>query len=196
MSQSKYAKIIGSVMFLMNCTRPDIAYAISRLSRYTHNPSHEHWTALTRLLRYLKGTMDLGLHFAGYPIVLEGYGDVNWVSDNDETNSMSGYVFTLGGGTVFWKSSKQTCKARSTMESEFVALEMAGIEAEWLRTLLADIPLWTKPTTSISLHCDSQAAIGRAKNKLYNGKQRHMRLRHNIVRQLINNGVIALEFVR
>uniref|UniRef100_A0A2N9FSN7 Retrovirus-related Pol polyprotein from transposon TNT 1-94-like beta-barrel domain-containing protein n=1 Tax=Fagus sylvatica TaxID=28930 RepID=A0A2N9FSN7_FAGSY len=155
--------------------------AYSRLSRYTHNPSHEHWTALTRLLRYLKGTMDLGLHFAGYPIVLEGYCDANWVSDNDETNSTSGYVFTLGGGAVSWKSSKQTCKARSTMESEFVALEMAGTEAEWLRTLLADIPLWTKPATSISLHCDSQAAIGRAKNKLYNGKQRHMRLRHNIV---------------
>uniref|UniRef100_A0A2N9I4V3 Reverse transcriptase Ty1/copia-type domain-containing protein n=1 Tax=Fagus sylvatica TaxID=28930 RepID=A0A2N9I4V3_FAGSY len=183
-------------MFLMNCTRPDIAYAVSRLSRYTHNPSHEHWTALTRLLRYLKGTMDLGLHFAGYPIVLEGYCDANWISDNDETNSTSGYVFTLGGGAVSWKSSKQTCKARSTMESEFVALEMAGTETEWLRTLLVDIPLWTKPATSISLHCDSQAAIGRAKNKLYNGKQRHMRLRHNIVQQLINNGVIALEFVR
>ena len=82
------------------------------------------------------------------------------------------------------------------MESEFVVLEMAGTEAEWLKTLLADILLWTKPTTSISLHCDSQVAIGRAKNKLYNGKQRHMRLRHNIVKQLINNSVIALEFVR
>ena len=70
--------------------------------------------------------------------------------DNDETNSTSGYVFTLGGGAVSWKPSKQMCKARSTMELEFVALEMAGTEAEWLRTLLADIPLWTKPATSIS----------------------------------------------
>lgn len=62
-SQAEYAKIIGSVMFLMNCTRSDIAYVVSRLSRYTHNPGSEHWTALRHLLRYLKGTMDWCLHF-------------------------------------------------------------------------------------------------------------------------------------
>ena len=84
-------------MFLMNCTRPDIAYAISRLSRYTHNPAYEHWNALTRLLRYLKGTMNLGLTYTGRPIVLEGYCDANWISDNDKTNSTNGYIFTLGG---------------------------------------------------------------------------------------------------
>ena len=94
------------------------------------------------------------------------------------------------------ESSKQTCNARSTMESEFVALEKASIEAEWLRNLLADIPKWDKPLPSISFHCDSQAAITCARNKIYNGKKRHVRLRHNIVRQLISNGVIAMEFVR
>ena len=96
-AQSEYAKIIGSVMFLMNCTRPDIAYAISRLSRYTHNHAYEHWNALTRLLRYLKGTMNLGLTYTGRPTVLEGYCDANWISDNDKTNSTNGYIFTLGG---------------------------------------------------------------------------------------------------
>ena len=81
------------------------------------------------------------------------------------------------------------------MESEFVALENAGTEAEWLRNLLADIPKWDKPLPSISLHCDSQATIACARNKIYNGKKRHIRLRHNIVRQLISNGVIVMEFV-
>ena len=76
-AQSEYAKIIGSVMFLMNCTRSDIAYAVSRLSRYTNNPAYEHWNALTCLLRYLKGTMNLGLTYTGRPIVLEGYCDAN-----------------------------------------------------------------------------------------------------------------------
>jgi hypothetical protein len=99
-SQSEYAKIIDSVMFLMNCTRPDIAYAVSRLSRYTHNPAREHWNTMTRLLKYLKGTMNLGLTYTGHPAVLEGYCDANWISDNDETNSTSGYVFTLGGGAI------------------------------------------------------------------------------------------------
>ena len=106
-AQSEYAKIIGSVMFLMNCTRPNIAYVVSRLSRYTHNLAYEHWNALTRLLRYLKGTMNLGFTYTSRP-TLEGYCDENWILDNDETNSISGYVFTLGGGAISWKSSKQT----------------------------------------------------------------------------------------
>ena len=195
-SQEQYAKIIGSVMFLMNYTRPDIAYAVSRLSRYTHSPNRDHWNALIRLLRYLKGTINWGLHYHRTPCVLEGYCDANWVSDNDEIHSTSGYVFTLASGAISWKSSKQTCIAKSTMESEFIALELAGQEAEWLRSLLADIPLWGKPTPSVSMHCDSQAAIGVANNQSYNGKRRHIRVRHAIVRDLIRNNVISLEYVK
>jgi hypothetical protein len=195
-SQSEYAKIIGSVMFLMNYTRPDIAYSVSRLSRYTHNPSHEHWDALKRLLRYLKGTMDWSLHYSKFPGVLEGYCDANWVSGNDEINSTSGYVFTLGGGAVSWKSCKQSCTAMSTMESEFIALELAGHEAEWLRNVLADIPLWGKPAPSVALHCDSQAAIAVANNHAYNGKKRHIRLRHKAIKELLSSGVISLDYVK
>ncbi|KAA0045096.1 ty1-copia retrotransposon protein [Cucumis melo var. makuwa] len=125
-SQPEYAKIIGSVMYLMNYTKSDIAYAVSRLSRYTHNPDRYHWDALRHLLRYLKGTIDYCLHFNKFPAVLEGYCDANWVTDNDEVNSTSGYVFLPGGGAISWKSAKQTCIARSTMEFEFIALELAG----------------------------------------------------------------------
>ena len=75
--QNKYAQIIGSLMFLTNCTRLDIAYVVSRLSRYTHNPSIEYWDAISKLLRYLKGTLDFGLSYCGYPTVLEGYCDAN-----------------------------------------------------------------------------------------------------------------------
>ena len=82
------------------------------------------------------------------------------------------------------------------MESELVALENAGFEAEWLRSLLIDIPLYTNSIASICMHCDCQAAIARAKNKIYNGKSRYIRWRHNIVRQLIDNGVMSLDFVR
>ena len=88
-------------MFLMKCTCLDIAYAVSRLSRYTHNAAREHWNAITRLLKYLKGTMNLGLTYTGHPAVLEGYCDTNWILDNDETNSTSGYVSTLGGRAIF-----------------------------------------------------------------------------------------------
>ncbi|KAL0352264.1 UNVERIFIED_CONTAM: Retrovirus-related Pol polyprotein from transposon TNT 1-94 [Sesamum calycinum] len=146
--------ILGSVMFLMNYTRPDIAYAVSRLSRYTHNPNKEHWVALRRLLKYLKG-----------------------------------------GGAISWKSAKQTCIARSTVESKFIALELAGQEAEWLRNLIGDIPLWGS-TAPVSLHCDSQAAIGIAKNYAYNGKRRHIRLRYSAIKELLKNGIISLDYVR
>ena len=177
-------------MFLTNCTRPDIAYVVGRLSRYTHNPSIEHWDAISRLLRYLKGTYDYGLSYCGYPTILEGYCDANWISDTDEVKPTSGYVFTLAGGAVSWKSSKQTCIVRSTMESELVALEKAEFKSEWLRSLLIDIPLYTNSIASICMHCDCQAVIARAKNKIYNGKSRHIQWRHNIVRQLIDNGIM------
>ena len=195
-AQSEYAQIIGSLMHLMNFSRPDIAYAVCRLSRYTHNPAREHWDALVRLMKYLKGTINYGLLYSGFPAVLEGYSDANWISDSDETKSTSGFVFTLGGGAVTWKSSKQTIIARSTMESEFVALEMAGSEAEWIRNFLSDIPLGTRPRPSVSMHCDCQSAIAIAKNKAFNGKSRHIRLRHNIVKQLLKDGIISIDYVK
>ena len=129
-SKKRYSQIIGSLMYLMNSTRPDIAYAVTRLSRYTHNPDKSHWIALNRVARYLKGTIDYGLMFGSTPPVLEGYSDANWISDSDEIKSTSGYIFTLGGGVVSWKSSKQTCIARSTLESKLIALEKTCSEAE------------------------------------------------------------------
>ena len=97
------------MIFLTNCIRVDIAYAIGRLSRYTQNLSIEHWDAISRLLRYLKGTFNYSLSYCSYPIILEGYCDANWISNTDEVKPTSGYVFTLAGGAVSWKSSKQTC---------------------------------------------------------------------------------------
>ena len=84
-------------MYLMNATRPYIAYSVSMLSKYTSNPGKGHWEALVRVLRYLKYTIPYGLHYTRYPPVLEGYKDANWIFNNIETKSTSGYVFTLGG---------------------------------------------------------------------------------------------------
>ena len=108
----------------------------------------------------------------------------------------SGYVFTLGGAAVSWKSSKQTCIARSTMESEFIALDKCGEEAEWLRQFLEDIPRWPKPVPAICIHCDSQSTIGMVQSNMYNGKSKHIRRRHNTIRQLISTGVITIDYVR
>ena len=195
-NQLEYSRIIGSLMYLMSCTRPDLAYAVSRLSRYTSNPSESHWRSLTRLLRYIRYTREYGLHYTRDPAVIEGYCDANWISDIKDSRSTSGYVFTLGGAAISWKSSKQTVIARSTMESEFIALDKAGEEAEWLRQFIEDIPRWPKPVSAISIHCDSQSAIGRAHSAMYNGKNRHIRRRHNTVRQLLSTGIITIDYVK
>ena len=162
-------------MYVMNCTRPDIAYSVSKLSRYKSNLRVYHWKAIIRVLRYLRYTQNYGLHYTRYPAVLEGYNDANWIFDMKDTKSTSGYVFTLSGAAVSWKSSKQTCIVRSTMESEFIALDKAEEEAEWIRQFLEDIPIWPKPVPAICIHCDSQSAIGRAQNDMYNSKSRHIR---------------------
>ena len=106
--QLEYSRIIGSLMYVMNCTRPDIAYAVNKLSRFTNNLGKYHWKALVRVLRYLRYTLNYGLHYLRYPVVLEGYSDANWISDTNDSKFTSGYVFTIGGDAISWKSSKKT----------------------------------------------------------------------------------------
>ena len=142
-------------MYLMSCTRLNIAYAVNRLSRYTSSPGAMHWQGIARVLKYLRFTRDYGLHYTRYPAVLEGYNDANEISNVKDSKSHSGYVFTLEGGAASWKSSKQTVIARSIMEYEFIALDKCGEEAEWLCHFLKDIPRWPRPVPPICMHCDS-----------------------------------------
>jgi hypothetical protein len=128
-------------MYLASAMRPDISFAMSKLSRFVSNLGDDHWRALERVMRYLKGTSNYGIHYSGNLKVLEGYSDSNWISDADEIKVTSEYVFTLGGGTVSWKSCKQTILTRSTMEAELTALDTATVEAEWLHELLIDLPM-------------------------------------------------------
>ncbi|GJU69628.1 ribonuclease H-like domain-containing protein [Tanacetum coccineum] len=195
-SQLEYSTVIGCLMYAMTCTRPDIAFAVGKLSRYTSNPGTQHWKTIQRVLKYLKKTMDYRLIYFGYPSVLEGYTDASWISNTEDNSSTSGWVFLLGGGAISWASKKQTCVTGSTMKSEFVALAAAGKEAEWLKTLLLEIPLWVKPMTPISIRCDSTATLAKAYSQMYNGKSKHLGVRHSVIRELITNGVVSIEFVR
>nr|KAJ0186750.1 hypothetical protein LSAT_V11C900460560 [Lactuca sativa] len=195
-SQLEYSRAIGCLMYAMISTRPDIAYVVGRLSRYTSNPSSHHWQAVSRVFKYLKGTINYGLAYSGYPSVLEGYSDASWIDNLEDHSSTSGWVFLLGGGAISWASKKQTCITNSTMESEFVALSVAGKEVEWLRNLIYEIPLCPKPISTISIRCDSAATLAKAYSQVYNGKSRHLGVRHSMIRELIMTGVISVEFVR
>ncbi|GKA45301.1 hypothetical protein Tco_0738097 [Tanacetum coccineum] len=103
---------------------------VGRLSRFTSNPSRQHWQEITRVFKYLKGTMNYGLSYMGYPSVLEGYSDASWINHVKDSSSTSEWVFLLGGGAISWASKKQTCITGSIIESEFVALAAVGKEAE------------------------------------------------------------------
>ncbi|GKB27836.1 zinc finger, CCHC-type containing protein [Tanacetum coccineum] len=120
----------------------------------------------------------------------------SWISNTKDNSSTSGWVFLLGGGAISWASKKQTCITNSTMESEFVALAAAGKEAKWLRNLILEIPSWSKPIAPISIRCDSAATLAKAYSQMYNGKSRHLGVRHSMIRELIMNGVLSIEFVR
>ncbi|CAM8929163.1 unnamed protein product [Rhodiola kirilowii] len=195
-SQLEYLRVIGSLIYAMTSTRPDIAFAVGKLSQYTSNPSKDHWQAVHRVIRYLKGTMNLGLVYSEFPSVIEGYSDASWISNEEDHSSTSGWVFLLGGGAISWTSKKQTCISSSIMESEFVALAATSKEAEWLKNMIHEIPLWERPISPISIHCDSAATLAKVYSHVYNGKSRHLGVRHSAVRELITHGVISVDFVK
>ena len=105
-------------------------------------------------------------------------------------------MFTLGAVAVSWGSNKQTCISHSTIEAEFIALATTGKEVEWLRDLMMNIPFVANSMSTILIHCDNQATLARAYNGAYNGKSRHISIRHEYVRQLIQDGIISISFVR
>ena len=196
-AQLEYASAIGSMMYATHCTRPDIAFAVSKLSQYTANPGTEHWKAVGRVFGYLKRTSTFELTYSSASGILEGYSAASWIDDRSNSKSTGGWIFTLAGGAISWASKKQTCIALSTMESELIALAAAGKEAEWIKDLLLDIRLWDTPMPSIPIYCDNEATLSLVYNSVYNGKcSRHVGLRHNFVRQLIEFGTIKVVYVK
>ncbi|XP_050121395.1 secreted RxLR effector protein 161-like [Malus sylvestris] len=127
--QTKYASIIGSLRYATDCTRPNIAYAVGVLCRFTSNPNVEHWRAIERVMRYLMKTINFGLCYEKLPAILEGYSDADWNIFSEDSKATNGYVFNIVGTAVSWKSKKQTILAQSTMESEIIALATASEEA-------------------------------------------------------------------
>ncbi|GJU64560.1 zinc finger, CCHC-type containing protein [Tanacetum coccineum] len=167
-SQLEYSRVIGCLMYAITCTRPHIAFAVGKLSRYTSNHGTQHQQAIQRVLKYLKKTIDYRLTYTVYPSVLEGYIDASWIINTEDNLSTSGWVFLLA----------------------------ASKEVEWLKNLLFEIPLWSKLITPISVSCSSAATLTKAYSQIYNGKSRHLGVRHSMIRELITNEVVSIKFMR
>ena len=128
-NQKDYASIISSLRYATNYTKPNIAYSVGVLSRFTCKPSKDHWLAIERVMRYLIDTKNYGLFYKKYTPVIEAFSDANWNTLSGDSFSTTSYIFTLGSGAICWKSKKQTIIANSTMEAELIALASASEEA-------------------------------------------------------------------
>ena len=189
--QQLYQSLVGSLMYLSVCTRPDIAYAVSTLARFSNKPNRSHWTAAKRVLRYLRGTDDYGIAFTKSDSgECMGYSDADWAGDQEDRRSTSGYLFLMTGGPVSWKSRKQESVALSTAEAEYIALSSAAQETVWLRRLITELGSELEgPTTLME---DNQSAIAMAKNPQFHGRAKHIDIRHHFIREKVNGGDIKL----
>ena len=135
-----YLSAIGALMYLANCTRPDIALAVNLLARYSAAPTRRQWVGVKTILRYLQGTIDLGLFFPkNHDLTMVGYADAGYRSDPHNAKSQTGFVFLCGGTTISWRSCKQTLVTTSTNHSEIITLYEAACECVWLRRMISHI---------------------------------------------------------
>ena len=186
-----YQSIIGGLMYAATATRPDISYSVSMLSKFNSSPSEAHLTAAKRIIRYLKGTVNLGLKYCkSEEGQLIGYADADWAGDLDDRHSTSGNVFLMAGGAISWMSKKQATVALSTSEAEYVALSSATQEAVWLRRLLTDLKATPrKPTVLME---DNQGAIAIARNPVSHARTKHIDIRYHYVCEALQEGTIDL----
>ena len=153
--------VVGSLMYVMICTRPDIAYAVGVVSRYMSNPGKKHWEVVKGIIWYLNGTRKVCICFGSKGACVEGYTDADYARDMDKRRSTLGYVFMFTSGVVSWQSRLQNCTSLSTTtEAEYIATTEACKEAIWLTRLVRDLGMTVEMPT---LHCDSQSAIMLAK---------------------------------
>ena len=152
MSKVPYASAIGSIMYAMISTCSDVSYALSITSRYQSDPGEGHWTAMKNILKYLRRTKDVFLVYGGEEeLVVTGYTDASFQTDKDDSKSQSGYVFTMNGGAVSWKSSKQETVADSTTEAKYIAASEAAKEGVWIRKFLIELGVFPNASSPLDL---------------------------------------------
>ncbi|KAG8474282.1 hypothetical protein CXB51_033938 [Gossypium anomalum] len=178
--KKEYKSLIGYLLYL-TATRPDLMHAVSLLSRFIHCCDISHFKAAKRILRYVKGTLKLGVMFKREnELKLIGYSDSDWEGFADDMRSTSGYFFTLGSGVFCWSSKKQQTVAQSTAEAEYIAATTAVNQASWLRKLLYDLNEEQVEATEIKV--DNQSAVAIAKNPVFYEKTKHFKIKYHFVR--------------
>ncbi|CAI7805234.1 unnamed protein product, partial [Closterium sp. NIES-54] len=191
-----YPELVGCLMYLMTCTRPDLAYPLSLLARYVAPGRHRkvHLDAAKRVLRCLCSTSGMGLVLGGRArVVLIGHGDSSWVDDLATQRSSQGYTFSLGSGSVSWRSTRSSSVLGSSCEAEIYAGAMAAEELRWLTYLLTD--LGEAPRSPPVLYVDNKAMLALCQEHRLEHRTKHIALRYFLARELQQRGQLRLAYV-
>ncbi|CAI7789078.1 unnamed protein product [Closterium sp. NIES-54] len=191
-----YPELVGCLMYLMTCTRPDLAYPLSILARYVGPGRHrpEHMAAAKRVLRYLCSTSGLGLVLGGRrPVVLTGHADASWADDQATQRSSQGYTFSLGSGSVSWRSTRSSSVLGSSCEAEIYSGAMTAQELRWLTYLLTD--LGEQPRSPPVLYVDNKAMLALCREHRLEHRTKHIALRYFLARELQQRGQLRLAYL-
>ena len=181
----KYQSAVRSLLYLLTRSRPDLAFAVGNAARYCSQPSQQHWSAVKRIFRYLRGTTDLGLLYQPDNADLAGYSDADWAGDINDRKSTSGYVFMMSGSAISWRSKKQSSVALSTAEAEYIALSSATQEAMWLRHLFSSLMKEYQRCIPTTIYEDNQSTICMTKNNQSHGRSKHVDIKYHFVREQV-----------
>ena len=194
---SLYRAIVGSLIYVMTGTRPDLCYAVTKLSQNMSKPTEANLVAAKHVLRYLRGTVGHSLSFAKCEteLRLTGFCDSDWGGDITDRRSISGYGFTLQdkGPLVSWRSRKQSTVALSSCEAEYMALTDATPEAKFLRQLCVDLGIVN--ANYVLLNVDNQGAINLAKNPMYHKRSKHIDVKYHFIKSEVQSGSIQLAYI-
>eukprot|EP00253_Pinus_taeda_P033844 PITA_33844 len=187
-----YRQLVGKLLYLTH-TRPDLSFAVGLVARVMQNPRESHWKAAKRILRYVRGTIQLGIHYSAKATpLLVGFTDSDWAGDPDDRKSTAGYVFTLGSGPITWACKKQAAISLSSAEAEYRGAVEASKEALWLRQILSEFGFEQQhPTT---LWCDNQSAIQLCKDPVQHQRSKHIELHMHFIRKLIHDHVLEVQY--
>lgn len=186
-----YSALVGSLLYLSVCTRPDLAYSVGALARHMSKPDAGHMQAAKSVLRYVRGTSGYGLRFGGSDTVLLGFCDADYAGDAQTRRSTSGFVFLMHGGAITWLSQLQRTAAHSTAEAEYMSAAAAIKEALWLRNLMFDLGYGSG---AVRIRCDNMAAIKMMRNPEASARTKHIDIVHHLARERVQRREVEVEF--
>ncbi|XP_069148310.1 secreted RxLR effector protein 161-like [Solanum lycopersicum] len=186
-----YRSIVGGLHYLA-VTRPDIQYAVNRVSQSMHAPTEQNFQALKRILRYLKGSLRRGLLFTKGNLELSVYSDSDWANDKDDRRSTTGYLLFLGPNLISWCTKKQTRVSLSSTEAEYRAIAVGVAEAMWLHHITDALGL---PPFRPKIYCDNESTICVTKNPVLHDRMKHVGSDCHFVREQVMAGTMSTHHV-